>query len=127
MAFRILFLDDNKYRHQKMKPILLHDEAYTVAEAFDLLLKKKYDVVFLDHDLGGEEMVNSDRGDTGMEVAKLIADNEIIVDLVVVHSCNPAGASNMVSYLKQGGVNVIQVPFTQLPARIDSILEEIRR
>jgi len=125
MALRILFLDDNKDRHKRMKPILLHDEAYTVAEAWNLLTTKKYDVVFLDHDLGGEEMVDSNRDDTGMVIAKYIVDNEIIVSLVVVHSCNPVGASNMVSYLKQGGVDVLQVPFTQLPAVIEGILEKI--
>jgi len=109
-----------------MKPHLLHDEAYTAAEAIGFLLKKEYDLVFLDHDLGGEEMVSSDREDTGMEVVKWIVGNEIPVSLVVVHSCNPGGAANMTSYLRQAGVEVMEIPFTQLLGQIDGILAKFQ-
>lgn len=125
MAPRILFLDDNKYRHKTVKPHLLHDEAYTVEQAVELLKTKKYDIIFLDHDLGGEEMVSSDREDTGMTVAKFMVEEEILTELVVVHSCNPAGAANMTALLRQDGYEVMQIPFTALVPQIASILERI--
>jgi len=125
MAHRILFLDDNKYRHKTMKSYLLHDEAYTVEDAVSLLQKKQYDAVFLDHDLGGEEMVSSDREDTGMSVAKFMVENKIETKLVVVHSNNPGGAANMASLLRSAGYNVVQTPFTSLVSMIEGILEKI--
>lgn len=125
MAPRILFLDDNKYRHKTVKSHLLHDEAYTVEDAVRLLQEKKYDAVFLDHDLGGEEMVSSDREDTGMTVAKWMVENKYETKLVVVHSCNPGGAANMTSLLRQAGYEVVQTPFTSLIAQVNGILERI--
>ena len=56
---RILFLDDSPGRHRDIRPHTLHDAAFTAGEAVALLKANAYDIVFLDHDLGGREMVSS--------------------------------------------------------------------
>jgi hypothetical protein len=50
---------------------------------------------FLDHDLGGQQMVSSGEN-TGYEVAQFLEENSIFVPpRVVIHSFNPIGARNM--------------------------------
>jgi CheY-like chemotaxis protein len=61
---------------------------------------QKWDVIFLDHDLGGRVYVNSADENTGYQVAK-----EIVVSInkdtpVIVHSYNPAGVKNIMGVLK---------------------------
>lgn len=54
-----------------------------------------WDIIFLDHDLGGKVFVESGE-DTGWEVAKWISDNpEHEPKRIIIHSFNSAGATNM--------------------------------
>jgi len=60
---------------------------------------KKFDIIFLDHDLGGEQMVSSSHRNTGYTVAKEIH-NSINKDTrIIIHSFNPIGAANMAACL----------------------------
>jgi CheY-like chemotaxis protein len=59
----------------------------------------KFDVIFLDHDLGGEQMVDSRNENTGYQVAKTITTSKNSDTPVVIHSYNPVGAANMQSVL----------------------------
>lgn len=116
---KILFLDDNKQRHKAVKPHFLHDEAYTAQEAIVLLQKHKYEIVFLDHDLGGKEMVASEgTEETGYTVVKWIAENKPVIPLIVVHSLNPVGAENMVTLLRNLNYNVLKRGFLQVKETI---------
>lgn len=58
-----------------------------------------YDIVFLDHDLGGRVLV--DHEDNGEAFAKLIKDN-IGHAHVIVHSYNHDGAGRILAVLPQG-------------------------
>lgn len=117
MAKRVLFLDDDPGRHKAVKHIFLHDEAYTAQDAIQKLQDALYDVVFLDHDLGGMEMVESNGSEeTGYTVAKWIAANKPTIPLIVVHSLNPVGSENIASLLRQSGYNVYKCMFTFLRA-----------
>ena len=111
----ILILDDDKIRHTQFakkyaSENLIH--VYTSTEAIEALKTQKFDYVFLDHDLGGEQMVSSGDG-TGYEVAEWIANNEDSrpSKTVILHSLNPPGRANMCSVLKAKGVRVMESPF----------------
>lgn len=70
----------------------------TAADTIEALRNDKFDVVFLDHDLGDEQMCGSEREDTGAEVARWISQNPI-KSIVVIHSYNPFGADYMKSLI----------------------------
>ena len=124
---RILFLDDNKERHDAFKKHL-NDRAfkeglqfrpvyvYTAKDAILALQYKRFDEIWLDHDLGGEIFVTRTE-ETGYEVAlfieKMYFDNgrEPMQSTVIIHSFNPAGARRMMQALS-GKVRAIVVkPF----------------
>ena len=120
---KILILDDNEFRHKafKKKFNLPQDKlthTYTTEECIKVLtdttIKDKFDLIYLDHDLGGEEMVLSDQG-TGYEVAEFIAYDMDQAKLptigIVVHSLNPIGRKNMLVILHNSNCKVIDGPF----------------
>lgn len=78
----------------------------------------EYDVIFLDHDLGGETFVSSQREDCGMEVVRHLEKNPDLVNsrtLIVVHSLNIHAGLEMVSKLLNAGFyNTFYVPFTRM-------------
>lgn len=113
---RILFLDDNTARHVHAKKAYEgHDVDYvfTAAEAIEKLkTNPPYDLVSLDHDLGGQTFVKSDE-QSGYEVCKYIVFNMGPAEIpkkAIIHSWNPAGANNMMAMLN-GVVPVIKIPF----------------
>lgn len=108
---KALFLDDNEERRKKAYECLadsyeLHI-AKTATEAIHLLREHSpYEVVYLDHDLGGEVLSESDE-DSGFAVAEYIYALDInnLPKRVVIHSWNPAGARR-IHQLLQGIVPV---------------------
>ena len=60
---------------------------------------EKYDLMFLDHDLGGKVFVNSEDSNTGFQVAKEILKSRNAGTPVVIHSWNPIGTKNIASLL----------------------------
>lgn len=95
---KILVLDDSVERQIAFKAWLDSDDVTcieTAKECIDLLDSQTWNVVFLDHDLGGETMVSSGPG-TGYEVAQWLVDHpDKIPGQVVVHSMNPVGRNNI--------------------------------
>tara|TARA_Y100000310_G_scaffold328692_1_gene397231 strand:- start:2526 stop:2897 length:372 start_codon:yes stop_codon:yes gene_type:complete len=119
----IFFLDDDKTRIEVFSA-LCPDAiiAETAPEAISTIENKSWDICFLDHDLGGEQFVESGREDTGAGVARWIVENKPKIDLIIVHSYNPDGAENMRSLLSQAGYNVKKIPFSDLMKRISTII-----
>lgn len=118
---RIFILEDNKYRMVKFRRELVGhqvDHAETVEDGMVLVKANRYDLIFLDHDLGGEEMVDSYGENTGYQLATFIS--SVFVNgkdftqnrktPCVIHSCNPAGANNIQRALP----HAIAIPFTCL-------------
>lgn len=65
-------------------------------ECISYLKEQEWDILFLDHDLGGMQMVDSDEEDTGATVAKFINKNsQYKPAIVIIHSMNPVGAQLM--------------------------------
>lgn len=114
MKPRVLFLDDCEHRQARFRSNCPSAKIVATAkEAIDALESTdEFDVVFLDHDLGGEVYCDSDREDTGMEVARWLAANSCSVKEVVVHTLNPGAAVRMVGLLAlTGRYSVIKCPF----------------
>lgn len=101
---KVLVVEDNSFRVKKFKSELIGcsvdytDNAY---EAIVLCKEIQYDLVFLDHDLGGREMVSSDDENTGFQVAKNMKGTINESTFTVIHSANPVGAANMQKELPQ--------------------------
>jgi hypothetical protein len=111
----ILFLDDDENRIREFQPrfpgaIITRTAKETIAK----LPVMDWDVVLLDHDLGGEQFVDSGKEDTGAGVARWVAENRPSVGRFIVHSHNPGGAKNMEGLLQQAGYSVECIPFATL-------------
>lgn len=110
---RVLILEDNKFRNDLFREKLggkcrlhMHKKAWPAIEAAKTL---KFDLILLDHDLGGRQYVTEDaENGTGYDVAKELP-NTINKDTpVVIHSGNPVGAQNMLAVL---GRTAVYIPF----------------
>lgn len=111
---RVFILEDNSHRVVKFRRELIGnivDHAETLATGREMVCENEYDLIFLDHDLGGREMVDSADEDTGYHLALFIADDDKNKTTpCVVHSCNPAGSDNIVAALP----HAVKVPFPSL-------------
>jgi hypothetical protein len=110
----ILFLDDSIERIKKFKSYTPSATVVETAKECIAALTKEWDYVFLDHDLGGQEMVSIEEDNTGSEVVRWIAKNKPRINLIVVHSLNFGAAHNMVVALLNMGYAAIAVPFLNL-------------
>lgn len=106
---RIFIVEDNNERIETFKEMFAdipEAELFittTASEAKKVLEENKdlaWDMLFLDHDLGGRVYVESADQNTGYQVAKFIKDNDIKYYNAVTHSLNPMGAANIQGILK---------------------------
>lgn len=111
---RVFILEDNSNRVVKFRRELIGnrvDHAETLSAGREMIRENEYDLIFLDHDLGGKEMVDSAHEDTGYHLALFIADDDGNKGTpCIVHSCNPGGADNIVGVLP----HAVKVPFPSL-------------
>ena len=113
---RILILDDDANRHEQFAKKYIGEELVHVtvaAEAINYLqYGNPFDYIFLDHDLGGMQMVESGEK-TGYEVAEWLSNNPEYKPhmSVILHSLNPVGRKNMCNVLKKANIHVIESPF----------------
>ena len=109
----IFILEDNPDRMDKfireLQCTAIH-HAETVDAGKELLLMYKYDLLLLDHDLGGEQMVDSAEKNTGYQLAKFITHTQNRDTPCIAHTCNPVGADNILCILP----HAIKVPFPVL-------------
>jgi len=112
----IFVLDDSKERLRKFRSAIPSAfMAETVDEAKEVLGRDEHwEMAFLDHDLGGEVMVDTSKYNTGTTLVRWIIERGIKIDTVVVHSCNTKAAEGMVIDLRRAGYHVQQVPYTNL-------------
>lgn len=114
----ILFLDDDTTRTKKFKSHCPSAKCVSTSQECIDELSQKWDTVFLDHDLGGEVYVDTNREDCGMEVVRYIVKNKPEIFQIIVHSLNQIAAKEMVLRLQDAGYRVQWVPFTTLFNRI---------
>lgn len=100
---RILILEDDPLRVNKFKTGLMdHDVVFTdnTKICIEYLKSEKWDLLCLDHDLGGQQMVKSGEN-TGYEVALFLEEfPEYRPNTIYIHSLNGVGANNMLQALK---------------------------
>lgn len=110
---RALFLDDSHVRRTLARSNLDVDHLHTVATARECIdaLSDPWDVVYLDHDLGGPDeqdnpIAQDASGQTGMDVVAHVEREQPSVGVFVVHSLNPVAAPVMVERLRSAGYPV---------------------
>jgi len=95
---KILVLEDMPHRKKAFTQGLIGNHVVIVDQSdkcMDLLKNQKWDILFLDHDLGGEEMVPSGPN-TGYEVACWLEEfPEHKPLMIVIHSLNNVGREKM--------------------------------
>ncbi len=111
---RILFLDDDPERAADF--LAAYPDAAWVQTADECLgrLEEPWDEVHLDHDLGGERLVDHERDDCGMEVVRWVCLRprpHLQVARFFVHSHNPNAACMMALRLQVAGFRVRVRPF----------------
>jgi hypothetical protein len=112
---KILFLDDRSKRiHSAMHKFKNCNFTIvtTVVECLRFLSEEEWDVVFLDHDLGGHEFIDPDWDECGMEVVRYLEGTAWPPEKkrpdFVVHSSNVFGATAMEIRLKKMGFSVLR-------------------
>lgn len=79
--------------------------------------EREFDLMFLDHDLGGRVYVDSMDENTGWWVAKYIVDNNIRSKQIIIHTLNWAGAQRMLNLLPKADF----IPFHILIERLKAL------
>lgn len=123
---QILILEDDDLRVIEFKKRIAETNAdinlIVVDQAIECikhLSTQKFDIIFLDHDLGGEVLVSSTKENTGATVARFwkSSDNMNKYTTVVIHSLNPAGSSYM--------MNIISDVIGAMPIKVPIIWDKI--
>jgi CheY-like chemotaxis protein len=113
---QVLFLDDD---HRRIDEIRVYAGELgfdlTVVETADECIaqlgRQTFDLVMLDHDLGGETYCDSAREDCGMEVVRWLKGNGGEHDAFMIHTMNEVAAATMYIELKALGYRVRQGGF----------------
>ena len=103
---RVLLLEDDQERidwfvGEFEKYNFTYDWTDSAETAKKLVHDNKYHMIFLDHDLGGKQMVPSKDPNTGYQVAKDIPKTVNRDSRIIIHSWNPVGAQKMFEVLKK--------------------------
>src|SRR4051794_20147495 len=104
---KILFLDDDQYRHEVfLRRAADHavTSVYDADAAIERLNLCSFDVVYLDHDLGGESSQNRlDLPKDGRHIARWIAAHASLFPstIFVIHSLNFEGSQGMMLTLRE--------------------------
>jgi CheY-like chemotaxis protein len=103
---KIFILEDDEFRlkyiKEQLKAVFKDYEIIScnnVIEAKHILESSVFDYIFLDHDLGGKQFVDSNDANTGYQVAKFINEKKIKYDKCIIHSLNYPGAMKMSALL----------------------------
>ena len=100
---KILILEDDVNRVMQFRETLQpHTLCFTdrPGDAIHLLKNMPWDVLFLDHDLGGQVYQESGPG-TGYEVAEFLEQNpDLMPPNIIIHSLNFPGAEKMAQALR---------------------------
>lgn len=116
---KVLFLDDDMRRIKAFRRY--YPQAVWVQTVRDCIkkLNQTWDIISLDHDLGGETYVDSQRKDCGMEVVRFILRNRpanLANAKFIIHTRNQYAAALMAEALTSSGYQCEWEPFPTLLA-----------
>lgn len=113
---KILLLEDDIKRITEFRQRFLsipHKQIFytdTAQTCIELLKSEEFDLIFLDHDLGGKVFVDINEKNTGSEVARYISQNPLNSNpIIIIHTLNPVGGKYMIDTI--GGRNTFYIPF----------------
>jgi DNA-binding response OmpR family regulator len=118
---KVLILEDDPERLEwfsenlKVEDVDVTDMA---EDAMNFLKNNVYDIIFLDHDLGGAVYVDSSVFNTGFTVAKMIHETDNKNVPVVIHSWNSQGAKMMKHVMTLNKVENVYHPFLSVEFRM---------
>lgn len=92
--------------------LIVYSDSISAKENF--FLKAPYDLILLDHDLGGRQYVESFDLNTGYEFSKFLVKNYPVNTMILIHSHNPVGADNMYELLSKTFPKVQVFPFGKI-------------
>lgn len=103
---KILFLDDERWRHELMDRRHADDivqHVYTIHQFKNALAKERFDVVSLDHDLVPSDLTYD--CETGMDAVRHLVSmpRELVPPRIIVHSWNARAAGEMMTALRDAG------------------------
>ena len=115
---KVLVLEDNKQRIDFFNKIFKNYD-YTICEtakeAMEVLDREEFNVIFLDHDLGGLTFVDSSQEESGATVVRhIIARGSQKDAFFMIHSQNPVGAAYMLNLLVEYGRRAVLKSFTSI-------------
>ena len=110
--WEVLFLDDDMTRWSQFPAVLRHKgvNLTMVSEAEEAIAEmeqKQFNLIFLDHDLGGQVFVDNTKFVTGLKVARWLEEHPEYLSKVmkvVIHSMNPVGSADMLNCLGTKGI-----------------------
>ena len=118
---RILIIEDDETRcvwFQEKFAGREMDVTCDVAQAFEWLAAREYEVILLDHDLVDEHYFSDEPDDerTGYAVAAWLAahPDKYREALIIIHSLNYLGAQRMLDKLSEAGLEAEHIPFHYL-------------
>jgi CheY-like chemotaxis protein len=125
----ILFLDDDDRRcHIFRSNFPSADIVNTAEEAIAALEHGEYDLICLDHDLGGEQMVNPRGKNTGSEVVRYMIKNPHPAKAIMIHTHNPPAGNQMVMALMRHYDGVYRHAFGPIMLMVTGeILDELEQ
>lgn len=114
---RMLILDDDKQRADFIRELFPQANVVWVDNVNDCLLnlQESWDVIRLDHDLGGEVFVDSSRPDCGMEVVRhltTIDHKHLEETLFICHSRFERAGEEMAMALSLAGYDAMYRAFS---------------
>ncbi|MER3429768.1 MAG: hypothetical protein C4325_10075 [Blastocatellia bacterium] len=122
----VFLLDDDERRHRWFEQRFRGDAleiATSVAEAKEILAKRPFDAIFLDHDLLPHHYESNDHEDfenTGYAIAEWLSENPDLqrAATIIVHTRNADAAIPMVTKLRKTGRTVEYCAFPMLDLKI---------
>lgn len=115
--FKMLVLDDDPARVEHLRTRFPNADLHwaETVETCIPMLAEEWDVIRLDHDLGGEIFVDSNRTDCGMEIVRYILKNKpehLKETIFIVHSKHERAGEKMTAELTAAGYDCTYVPFS---------------
>lgn len=113
---KIFLLEDSESRIDWFKQTFGDDNVVyskNPEESLEYLKNSHFDIIFLDHDLGGA-YTPGEYGD-GIDLAKKMVEEEIHINTpIIVHSLNPVGAENIAKTLQKTHSDVRIIDYLKL-------------
>lgn len=129
MQIEVLVLEDDNERMTTFRNYCLQHVRTETAPACIAKIQEAESIneLWLDHDLGGQVYVDSNREDTGMEVVRFLVANDMKskIKKIFAHTLNTNAGLIMAEDLCKAGYEAYYFPFTKFRSavRVNGLIE----